>query len=156
MTSREKVLLGLCSVGAVGAALFYGIDILEVERQPSSKSKDYSSLIAEAQLGLKTGQLTGYEQATLKAAIANWPRNPMGRRVVEVEVKNQGIKCPPYTGFVQAGEVKIAIIGGDDYRVGQIIKGGEFRLIAISPDSIEVLLNGANETLKVPIEKQKP
>ncbi|MGC6459141.1 MAG: hypothetical protein ACON4R_12345 [Akkermansiaceae bacterium] len=155
MTSREKILLGLCAVGAVGVALFYGIDILEVKRQSSIKPKDYSSVITQAQLSLKTGQLTAYEQATLKAAGANWPRNPMGQKVVKVEVKNDRIKCPPYTGFVQVGEVRSAIIGGDDYRVGQIIKGGEFRLITISPSSIEVLLNGANETLEVPIEKKR-
>ncbi|MGC6425367.1 MAG: hypothetical protein ACON5H_00030 [Akkermansiaceae bacterium] len=155
MTSREKLLLGLCAVGAVGAALFYGVGILKMERQSSIKQKDYSSLITQAQLGLKTGQLTAYEQATLKAASSNWPRNPMGQKVVKVEVEDDGIKCPPYTGFLQVGEVTSAIIGGNDYRVGQIIKGGEFRLIAISPDSIEILLNGANETLQVPIEKKR-
>lgn len=156
MTTREKTLLGICAVAALGGMLSYALGIVGSNQEKPTKAKDYTALIAEVQEKLRSGKLTIREEAVLQAATIELTQNPLRSGPVEGKVKNQNLKRPEYTGFLQVGGHFIAIIGGNDYRAGDMIEGGEFRLIEIFPNRIEILLNGAKEPTSVPLLEEKP
>lgn len=156
MTTREKTLIGICTVAAIGGVLFYALGFVGSNQERPPEAKDYTALIAKVQKELKDGKLTSREEAVLKAATTELSRNPFRSGPVEGKVKNKNIKRPEYTGFLHVGGHSIAIIGGKDYRAGDLIEGGEFRLVSIFPNRIEVLLNGAKEPTSVPLLEDKP
>jgi hypothetical protein len=60
---------------------------------------------------------------------------------------------PKYIGYIDTGLKVIAIIDGNDYRPGEPLLGGEFQLLSIYPDHIELLRRGASDPVDVPLEK---
>ncbi|MEN8785935.1 MAG: hypothetical protein ABF379_16370 [Akkermansiaceae bacterium] len=158
MTTREKILLGICVVAALGGMLSYALGFVGSNQENTAKAKDYTALIAEVQEKLKSAKLTSREKAVLQAATIELTQNPLRSGPVEGKVKNQNqnLKRPEYTGFLRVGGHSIAIIGGVDYRAGDLIEGGEFQLISIFPNRIEILLNGAKEPTSVPLLEEKP
>ncbi len=157
MTKREKVLLGFCAAAAVGGGLYYATMIGGSKDKPTTPPKDYTALITKVQVDLKKGALTESEKGILAAATDEWTRDPLrGSALKKEEIKPEEDQMilPKYIGFINIGERPIAIIDGDDYRVGETIKGGEFKLIFISKNHVELLLNGANETIEIPLEKE--
>lgn len=155
MTSREKVLLSLCATAAVGAGIYYATGLLNSSKEAVEvKAKDYTPLITLVQVDLKKGELTNREKNVVTAATNRWLRNPLRSQPLVVEKQiTETRQLPKYTGFIDIGDRPIAIIDGTDYRVGETLQGGEFKLTSITPGHVELLLNGAKESITIPLEK---
>lgn len=164
MILREKILLGLCAAAAIGAGVSYAPALLNpkiagADRKPT----DFGALVTEVQASLDEGKLTDREELVLTAAATQWLGNPLRERPLiitepeeepkEVESPVYVAPLPKYTGFIKIGTKVIAIIDGLDYRPGDIIQGGEFKLFQIYPDSIKVIRRGALDAVDVLLEK---
>lgn len=162
MILREKILLGLVGATAIGAVISYLPALLSPEAAASKRVPiDFTALITEVQVSLKEGESTDREERVLAAATTKWLRNPLRERPLVVEEQIKPLAPPPeyvaplpkYVGFLGIGDQLIAIIDGEDYRPGDAIKGGEFKLSQIYPDHIELLRRGASDPVNVPLEK---
>ena len=159
MTSREKVLLGLCATAAIGGAVYYGMDLLKPPKKTPVAQQDFTPIITRVGVELKNNALTDREQRVLAAATTRWLRNPLRSQPLEKQPEKAtepDEPLPNYVGFINIGDRPIAIIDGQDYRLEETIKGGVYKLTAIFPDHIELLRNGANEAIKIPLEKVTP
>lgn len=60
-----------------------------------------------------------------------------------------------YTGYVELGSGRLAVVDGYEYQVGDNLEGGGFKVVAIAPDhvTLESLANGDRED--VPYEGQE-
>ncbi len=162
MILREKILLGLVGVTAVGAAIVYLPALLG---SPEAKTKrvpvDFPALVNKVQLNLKKGEPTSREKRVLGAATTGWLRNPLRQGPLVVDVPVTPLAPPPeyvaplpeYIGYLNIGTQVIAIIDGQDYRLGETLKGGEFRLSKIYPHRIELLRRGATDPVNVLLQK---
>lgn len=156
MTLREKVILGLTAVAAIGAGLYYASALSSPAAASSTSVRtDFSALIAKVQVSLKQGELTDREERVLAAATTQWLRNPLrSRPLVTLDSESSAaLPLPKYIGFINTGPQPIAIIDGQDYRPGEAIQGGEFQLARIYPEYIELLRRGATDPVNVPLEK---
>lgn len=161
MTSREKILLSFCAAAAIGGGAYYTYSssnkALAEKKTGVAPSQDFTGLITKIQVDLQAGELTRNEKDILAAAATQSFRNPLRSAPLVVQIQNEtdpeSRNLPKYIGYINIGDRPIAIIEGEDYRVGEIIKGDEFKLTSISPKYVELLLNGSNETIKIPLEK---
>jgi hypothetical protein len=119
---------------------------------PGPVRTDFSALIAKVQVSLKQGELTDREERVLAAATTQWLRNPLRERPLLTQ-NSESSPLPKYIGFINIGPQPIAIIDGLDYRLGEAIQGGEFRLSQIHPYHIKLLRRGATDPVDVPLEK---
>ena len=78
MILREKILLTLCGVAAIGAGAYYVPSLLEADAKASERKKtDYSSLFESVQNSLKRGELTNREERILNTAASRWSSSPL-------------------------------------------------------------------------------
>lgn len=168
MILREKILLGLCGVTALGAGIYYVPDLLESDVKPVSKAAtDYTSLFDSVQTSLRRGELTNREERILNTAASQWtsspirvlPLPPPPEKPVEEDTSTDEPKIqipfPQYIGYIRIGTHEVAIIDGVDYRAGDLIQGGEFKLFQILPDRIKVIRRGTASAVDVFLEKPK-
>jgi hypothetical protein len=156
MTFREKVILGLVGVAAVGAGLHYAFEsFAKPDNLTKRKRIDHTALMTTVQVSLQKGELTDREERVLAAATAQWIRNPLREQpLVPANTKSAPQSpLPKYIGYIDTGLKVIAIIDGNDYRPGEPLLGGEFQLLSIYPDHIELLRRGASDPVDVPLEK---
>ncbi len=163
MILREKILLGLVGVAAVGAGVVYAPALFNPSVEASTRASiDFPTLISKVQLSLKEGESTDREKQILAAVSTKWLSNPLRSRPLVIEEQPEPVDAPPaeyltplpeYIGFLNIGEHVIAIINGQDYRPGETIEGGEFQLMKILPDHIKLLRRGASDPVNVPLEK---
>ena len=166
MILREKILLGLCGVAALGAGAYYVPSLLEADAKAASERKaaDYKALFEGVQNSLKRGELTDREERILNTAASRWSSsplraNPLPPPPVIIVPENSGIKdgekvlvlipVPQYIGYIKIGNHEVAIIDGVDYRAGDLLQGGAFKLIQILPDRIKVIRRGAASPIDV-------
>ena len=159
MTNREKIILGITAIVAVGAGVYY-VNAQSSEAATSAQSApvDFTTLITKVQLDLKESDLTDREETILSAATTPWSRDPLRQQpLLSLDSESSGaIPLPTYMGFINTGPQPIAVINGRDYRPGEAIQGGEFQLANVYPDHIELLRRGATDPVDVPLEKPQP
>ena len=155
MTTREKVILGITAVAAIGAGIYSAPSWLGQSTTIAEPvKKDFTALITSVQVKLKQGELTDREENILSAASKPWQRNPLRSQPLFPQGESDsGIPMPKYMGFINTGPRPIAIIDGRDYRPGETVQGGEFQVAQIYPEYVELLRRGATDPVDVPIEK---
>ncbi len=154
MTTREKIVLGLCGATTVGLCLFYALGSSD-NPDPSTSERDIASLVLKAKEGLAESELTDRETRVLYLAARQSLRDPFRSKPLQFtrDEPKAELPLPSYTGFIDTGPEPIAIIDGLDYRPGELVSGGEFEVSGIAADHIRLLRRGAGVTFSVPIEK---
>ena len=77
MTTREKVILGITAVAAIGAGIYSAPTWLNQSTATEEPTrKDFTTLITSVQVKLKQGELTDREENILSAASNSWQQNP--------------------------------------------------------------------------------
>ena len=160
MTLREKIILGLAATAVMCAGLYYASGLSSpTAASPKLVRTDFSALITNVQASVAQGELTEREERVLAGATSQWLRSPLREQPlvmpdIEPEESLPGPSAlPQYVGYIDIGSQPIAIIDGYDYRAGEAIQGGEFKLSQIYSDHIELLRRGATDPVEVPLEK---
>lgn len=150
MKKREQILLLL-----MGLALVYGVYSLVFDgRQPPAQTSGQSN--AEQILGNIQASLKEPEAGpSLLAALAvdrPWVRDPFEERR-RVDQPAGAVQAGPqlaYTGYLDIGALRLAIINGREYGLGERIDGAGLVVRAISPKNV-VLRGGGQADLVVPL-----
>jgi len=169
MTSREKIIVGLMLLTVVfGVYTVFFEDKGEAPGQvPINPTKELESLnpfitkVAEAS---KAG-LSNEDKYIIKLAKAEWKQDPL----ISVELKDRpesDIKKPKpvpvstpdlkmaYTGFMQMGDIKFAIINGLEYATGDRLEQGDYILRSITPSRVVIVSTGpGKESHTLPLEE---
>ena len=160
MTLREKIILGLAATAVMCAGLYYASGLSSpTAASPKLVRTDFSAVITNVQASVAQGELTEREERVLAGATSQWLRSPLREQPlvmpdIEPEESLAGPSpLPKYVGYIDIGSQPIAIIDGYDYRAGEAIQGGEFKLSQIYSDHIELLRRGATDPVEVPLEK---
>lgn len=162
MILREKILVGLVAAAAVGAAMTYAPAVFSPDAAESKRKPiDFATLSTSVQVNLKKVAASDREKRLLAAATTEWLGNPLRDRPLEAEEPDKPdfelpeyiVPLPVYVGYIRIGDKEIAIIDGQDYRPGETLSGGEFQLVQIYPDHVELLRRGAVDPVKVPLEE---
>jgi hypothetical protein len=162
MSNREKIIVALMVVSVI-----FGIYIVffESPRQTTTVNpaadrelevlNTFITKIAE-----KTQSGPSKEQAyILNKAQSTWKQDPL----IQLEAKKVDVDTGPepvldarvqYTGFLQMGDTRLAIINGMEYEAGDQLEPGGFIIRQILPNHVVVVPPGKNKkTMILPMEE---
>jgi hypothetical protein len=165
MTTREKIIVGLMLL-----TVAYGAYILFLEPpsnagpikqtgQGLEELNDFISKVAAA----TQASLSEKDAYVLERAETQWPRDPMLTVTTELPVleeKKAPEKSPAtaykvnYTGYLQMGGERLAIINGMEYEVGEKIEPGGFVVQKISPTLVVIeSTEGRKTSFSIPLDE---
>ncbi|MBN2568962.1 MAG: hypothetical protein JXB42_05985 [Deltaproteobacteria bacterium] len=166
MAKREKIIVSLMIL-----ALLYGAYTFFIA--PSSKNpKSISAGKAAEKVGadkmmvnlasvLKDDESASVDAYILARAEEEWTKDPF---YIEKEITpSKDSEIPAeiirkielvYTGYLEVGGNKIAIINGADYQIGDKLEMSEYRVESISPSMVIVAYEEGEEKLTVPLSEE--
>jgi len=157
MTQREKIILGVTAIAIVAGALYLIVDrgpgtAPGAPRADLKSLQEFASLTGEE---LKKADLTETQAYILERASAEWAGDPfLGRALTAAKAEAaKAAEIPAalaYTGFVIAGNSRLAVINGMEYQVGEMVLGSELVLQAIDPQNVVVKQLGGQESFNIP------
>jgi hypothetical protein len=169
MTSREKIIVGLMLLTVVYGVytVFFedkggtpGIAPISATTQLENLN-DFINKIVEAS---KAG-LTKEDKYIRQLAEAEWKQDPLiiaelkdrpedeikKAKVAPVSIPDLDIA---YTGFMQMGDIKFAIINGVEYATGDRLEQGDYILRSITPNRVVIVSTGpAKKRYIFPLEE---
>ncbi len=158
MTKREKVLLGFMGAAViVGAGLFLmpgpGTGVLQ---KGPDKTVAAARSNAEAQVkAVKEAGADTFDLHVTDMALRPWNTKIFYDRTLEIKSETPvDIFMPVYTGFVEMGALRLAIIDGFEYREGDELETGGFVVEEITPP--QVTLRGTDNGKVVRLPYQDP
>ena len=162
MAKREKIIVGLMIVALLYGVLdfFVSSSPKEGSRVPESKLSETQDLAAKLSENVQKESLTSAEKLILERSGAEWTQDPfLGRPLVAAHSpakmgENEAVGFV-YTGFVEAGNKRLAIINGMEYQVGEELESGAFVVRSISQGSVMLENAGRGETLEIQFAGEK-
>ena len=166
MSTREKIIVALAVV-----ALLYGVYIVFLE--PKAKEQPFTNTQKTDLDGLKTfitkvaaatkEGLSEKDNYVLQRAENQWIRDPLVRikKPEKSETDSQKTfekanltKAIQYTGFLEMGTMRLAIINGNEYAAGDRLENSGYIVRSISPTQIVVTAgDGSKDLFIVPLQE---
>ncbi|MBW1738692.1 MAG: hypothetical protein JRJ69_14380 [Deltaproteobacteria bacterium] len=172
MTKRERVILVLMFlVVAYGAyALFFSSTPKGTSKYSGGRSGELNKLITELSVGLTKEGPTETDIYIIEKAETKWVKDPFcEKKISVVKEKEEASKAEAeaeaeaevlpevtfsYSGYMEMGDRKIAIIDGMEYKTGEEIVPGGFVIRAIYPNKIVIGIKGKEEEITVPLVEE--
>lgn len=162
MTKREQVVVTICGILSVAAAIYY----LSSGVTSSSVSKKNFSVAGHQPIPVGSGspamiaKKLEYEVAIIRKARSDDSKDPFMNRsysanqVHTLEIKptvkaSSGKPKAVYSGYIYQKEGSFAIINGVDYRVGEKLKGSNYLIQSITGAEV-VLVEDFQERTREP------
>ncbi len=169
LTTRQIVIL----VIMVLAVLYGAYDLFSTGRKKpapadtAKKTTDVSAFISEMTAALAKDTPTPVDAHMIKRAEAAWTKDPFYERKTYAEWG--GAKEPAqapgasaagapkvqfhYTGFVDGGGKKIAVINGNEYGTGDALDVEGYELKSVTPSRISVYNRETRRTFDIPLQE---
>lgn len=150
MTTREKFIVGamVVAVAYAGFSLVQGSRRKPAGGRQAPGAGELQAFVAQSRAQLDGVRLTAGELAVLDATRTEWDGEPFAVFSGVTAVKT-GAGGPPayrYTGYVQAGLVRLAIINGREYREKEPLLDGTGVVDSIAPDRVVLRVGGENRS----------
>ncbi|HPD56500.1 MAG TPA: hypothetical protein P5294_06355 [Smithellaceae bacterium] len=159
LNKRQVIILSI-------AALFvlYAIYELVIAGPAAKKAKTAAepvkieAFVSDLQSDLIKDIVAGVDVHIINKAEANWERNPFWERQVFKEwaakdgTGRAGAKIV-YSGYVDSGKKRLAVINGYEYREGEQLEMEGFFLKSISPSRVLIVNKNTGNELEIPIQE---
>lgn len=163
MKTREKIIILLAI-----AAIIYGIYILFFAASPrltanhtDKNAEETKTMVLDLVKGLTKDDTSKRDIYIITSAAAKWVREPFltsEHRLVSGKGEANESAAPTtidllYTGFLQAGDKRLAVINGMEYEMGEHIDAGNYTVKNITPKQTVVIRNQDGVTLALPLQE---
>jgi len=154
MTRREKIILavtGLVAVVGLGSLFFGGRggpggQGAETARPEGQRPEILLKAVRDA-------ALSKADAALLAAVGRPWRTAAFYDRPLEGRAQGgRPSTLPRYTGYVELGSGRLAVVDGLEYQSGDALEGGGYKVVSVTPDLLvlESLANG--QRVEIPYE----
>jgi len=164
MSTREKIIIGLMVLAVMYGA--YTVFLSDPQKETAFKGGGDKELEALnsfiTKVADKTKNSLSNEQVyVLQKAQIDWTQDPLLQIQPKVSKAEQAARRPLvldskiiYTGFLQMGDKRLAILNGTEYEIGDILEPGDLIVRNIHPNHV-VIGSAAvkNKKLIVPMEE---
>ena len=161
MTTREKIIVGLMLLTVaygVYAVFFEGKTKPQetVAFSATEQLEGLSEFITKVAEASKAG-LSKEDEYIIRIAEAEWKQDPLvsvdlkDRPESELQKAQQVTRVPipdlnvSYTGFMQMGDKKFAIINGVEYTSGDRLEQGDYIVRSITPRQVVIVSTGSSK-----------
>jgi hypothetical protein len=164
MTRREKIILAVTGVVAVVAAVYLLLDTGpavapqpggQVQAQAVAQTQAAAQAREAAQTLVRQAAPGGVQTALMAALDKPWRVAILYDKPLEARGgTGRPTVVPRFTGYVELGSGRLAVIDGYEYQAGDTLEGGGYKVLAVSPDKVtlESLANG--QRLDIPYDGQ--
>ncbi|MCF8109862.1 MAG: hypothetical protein K9J85_00080 [Desulfobacteraceae bacterium] len=161
MAGREKILITLMII----AVLYGAFEVLRpegngTERQsPEANIRSAREIAKQISMQIKQAELTPAQIHILRLAAQKWESDPFYRlpeksvRIESAGTGSKGAKGLKYTGYLEVGNIKMAIINGIEYRAGERLEQGEAVVQSISAQRVVLKSTDTGEQIIVHYKK---
>lgn len=150
MTRREKIMLATAGVAAV-LALFLlpgGGQKPSAPMTGGPAGKDAAGRVRALESRVKAAIPNAIDTVILASVQEPWRRTAIYDKSLEGRQTAQRSDLR-YTGYVELGSGRLAVVNGFEYQVGDALEGGGYTVVAITSDAVtlESLDNGKRRDL---------
>jgi hypothetical protein len=158
MSKREKIILAVMLVAlAIAAFIFFSGPSAQNPSVANEKElANVKALSTQLTTDVKKDALTDSEKYVLERAEADWPRDPfLGKKLSPVsQIAGGAAGTRPadfaYSGYLDVGNRRLAIINGLEYLVGDQLESGGFVVKSIDPEKVVLEDIGKGGLLTIP------
>ncbi|HTZ39778.1 MAG TPA: hypothetical protein VMB77_06460 [Syntrophales bacterium] len=136
MSKREKIIVVVMVFSVLFSLAYYLTPSLTgTGEKPGEQYVDSEKIIQEIAVELKKVAALPNENYVIARAEAAWTKDPFYRKMQQAPEKTAaGAREIVYSGFVDMGEKKLAVINGSTYQVGEKLDfGTAFFLKSVEP-----------------------
>lgn len=170
MTTREKIIVGImCLTVAYGA-----YDLLSNRRPKATRSSPVADVdsvtalktfVADLSGKLLTEKVSSDYQHLISQAGSEWNKDPFIKSIAPLAKRRASVNLAQktsvktarpryvYSGYIEIGKTKLAIINGMEYGVGDALPDKSYYIKTITPLSVVIGKINALETIHVPISE---
>ncbi len=162
MSNREKIILALMALAILyGAYTYLGpSDQGELPAQAGRNMEALNAYVLGIAGSMPKLSLSETEKYVMASAVTRWPEDPFLRtRVPEPQVAARPSESmrpeevdAVYTGYVEMGGRRLAIINGREYTQGEELEVSGLVVRRIDPGKVELGTPGSNRTVIIPLE----
>ncbi|MFW5975637.1 MAG: hypothetical protein ACOCP6_02630 [Desulfosalsimonas sp.] len=161
MSRREKIIVGLM----IAAILYGAFELLVPAREQKESQSPEAELQSAEQVAedisgeMQDSELGPGELHVLKLAGSKWERDPFYRLPENPgsgtgkAADNDGAEGLSYTGYLDVGGNKMAIINGVEYRPGQQIENTDAVIQSVSAERVVLRSNDTGEQITLEYKK---
>jgi len=160
MAKREKIILALMVLAVLygGYEFFYApFSNTGIER-PAQKEARLDKFVTEVAVRLKEKDVSKTDKFIITRAKEAWAGDPFLRRELPVvsEVKQEHVEASTlnvnftYSGYMEMGRQRMAVINGMEYAVGEALEPGGYIVNSISPSQVVIGVKETNQTIILP------
>jgi hypothetical protein len=142
MSKREKIIIGVMVFSILFALVYFLTPTLTGrEEKTGDQYSGSEKIIGEIATELKKVAASPNENYIIARAEAAWAKDPFYRKIQPAPVKAAaGTQEIVYSGFVDMGEKKLAVVNGSTYQVGDKLDfGGSFYLKSVEPSRVVIV-----------------
>lgn len=173
MTTREKIIVGVMILTVIYGAytLFFSANTAVAPQATRAEPvADLQKFVIQVAQNLQKTTPTETETHNLEQASRNWQKDPFLRSVAalttelerslpveEVKEKPIPVETPDlrYSGFLQMGAKRMAIINGMEYEEGEMLPASGYFVRSISPKSVVVGKIGNTKSHVLPLDETR-
>lgn len=157
MNKRQIIILVVMVLLAIYGGYTYLFDSpAGTGRDEARQTGELNRFVEETSRLIKAGKLSRQEEHSLSRTESAWQRDPFYAPALETREHEKEIKVEEefvYSGFLEGGGTRIAIINGLEYEAGETLQGERFVLQGISPGQVVIGIMGEKQTLTVPFSE---
>lgn len=157
MTAREKIIMAVTGIFITWGGVTYFRPLISpaVVSEGETVTAAERAFVERSREQLSVSRLTDAERYVLETAQAEWTNSPPARGE-SVKVFHPKPHRPAdyiYTGFVNMGTERFAIINGHEYRRGEVLKNSAVVVDVIAADHVVLLFENGNKRETVSFQK---
>jgi len=163
MSKREKIILVLMGLAVLYGAFEYlwpsGESAAPGQREQSTE--ELSAYVTGIAASLPQTSASKTEKYAIASAAAKWTQDPFLQvRLPEKQEQVETEETLPaeesnlrYTGYIEMGSTKLAIINGKEYTPGEELELSGYVLLDIGASKVRIGRKGSNQTVAIPLEE---
>jgi hypothetical protein len=162
LKTREKIIIAIAVLGVIYAGYVYLIE----PAINKSKTKDQKQEISAQANSAKTDNYViadvAQQEYIVARAEANWKKNPFIDRnsksykewaSIQRAAGGGAVAKMVYSGYIDAGIKKIAIIDGMEYRVGEQLEMEGYTLKQVTPSQVLIVNINSGIEVEIPLSE---
>lgn len=164
MAKREKIILSLMVLSILAYGFYYFSSDKPADtgiERPEKKEAKLDKFVADIAVKLKKQDISRIDKHIIAMAKSEWAGDPFlrGELPLESQSRQKLVEAHAlnvnfiYSGYVEMGDNRLAVINGMEYVVGEELNTGGFIVDSISPAQVVIGIEGTNQTIVLPVEE---
>jgi len=163
LNKRQIIILSIAALFVVVYAAYLIASPASTKVKTNDKNQEISTLVSGLKNDLMKDAQAGMDEYIIARAEADWKKNPFWDRnssSYKDWAATQGAAGGSssaakiiYSGYVDAGIMKIAIINGLEYRVGEQLEMEGYVLKRVTPSQVLIVNKNTGSEVEIPIQE---